>query len=99
LSSPVLCWFGTYHRPGRLTVGLNNWVVSSAFAPGNRGLNATLRRLPAATSSTALVTLAPGSYRATWNMQPIPVRERLPGALEITLPPQPADGRLVVTAT
>ena len=95
----MLCWFGAYHRPGRLTAGLDAWVVRSAFAPGNRGLEATMRRLPAAAPSTALVTLAPGSYRATWNMQPVAVHERLPGTLEITLPPQPAEGRLVVRPT
>lgn len=42
LSSPVLSWFGAYHRPGRLTCGFDTWVARQEFGAGNRSLSATL---------------------------------------------------------
>ena len=40
LSSPVLYWYGSYYRPGRLTTGLEVWVESLSFAAGERSLSA-----------------------------------------------------------
>ncbi|MCB0133210.1 MAG: hypothetical protein KDD78_20245, partial [Caldilineaceae bacterium] len=42
LSSPVLNWYSAYHRPGRLTTGLDVWVEALAQAVDQGRLTATL---------------------------------------------------------
>ena len=88
LSSPVLSWFGAYHRPGRLTCGFDTWVVRQEFGEGNRlSGRSSFRHGSADRPSIVLATMAPGEqYRVTWNGQPVTSREVYPGALEITLP-------------
>jgi hypothetical protein len=99
LSTPVLSWYGAYHRPGRLTTGFDAWVESLSIAEDHRGLSAALRCFgqPRHTP-VVLATLDPGaSYAGTWNGEPIPHRERLPGTLELELPAGDAQGRLEIT--
>ncbi len=98
LSAPVLAWYGAYHRPGRLTVGFDTWIQRQRFTDGNRRLEADLDCQAAVPRAfTVLAGMASGpSYQTTWNGQPVPHLERYPGLLEITLPGQPAHGRLVV---
>jgi hypothetical protein len=98
LSTPVLSWYGAYHRPGRLTVGFDTWIQREQFSVGNRRLEAELDYQSASPRPfTVLVGMASGpSYRATWNGKPVSYHERYPGLLEITLPGQPTNGRLVV---
>ena len=98
LSSPVLNWYSSYYRPGRLTTGLQAWVQSLEIGAGQRSLTAQLvlsgreRHTPA-----AIAVLAPGAVlRATWNGQPTAVHERFPGTLEVTLPVGQGHGTLVV---
>jgi hypothetical protein len=100
LSSPVLCWYGAYHRPGRLTTGLHAWVESLEFGAGNHSLAARLsfhdqeRHTP-----LVIAVMAPGSvYAATWNRQSVSYLERYPGVLEITLPSGQGSGTLTVSA-
>jgi hypothetical protein len=100
LSTPVLLWYGAYHRPGRLTVGFDAWVHRQQFSTNHHRLEAEIE-CHAATPrpSTVLAAMAAGGaqpYRATWNGQPVPFNERYPGLLEITLPASPARGVLVV---
>lgn len=93
LSAPVLSWFGAYHRPGRLTCGFDAWVARQAFSDGNRALVAELHGQP----RLVLATMADGgSYRATWNGQPLMSRELYPGVLEITLSGESGAGELRV---
>jgi hypothetical protein len=99
LSAPVLSWFGAYHRPGRLTVGLDTWIDSREIAPGNHGLRAHLRHTgPAHHTPTAIVTLVPGDYVAKWNGEQIAAHTRHPGTLEITFPRRPIEGDLEVSS-
>ncbi|MGC8781324.1 MAG: MGH1-like glycoside hydrolase domain-containing protein, partial [Anaerolineae bacterium] len=93
LSAPVLSWFGAYHRPGRLTCGFDVWVARQEFRDGHRTLVADLHGRP----GLVLVTMAAGpAYRATWNGEPVPVRELHDGTLEIALNGRNAPGRLIV---
>jgi hypothetical protein len=89
LSTPVLAWFGAYHRPGRLTCGFDTWVERQEFGDGNRALVAQLVRQRDANrpSTVVLAAMTPGGrYHATWNDQPVTTCELVPGVLEITLP-------------
>ncbi len=98
LSTPVLLWYGAYHRPGRLTTGFDTWVHQQRFGAGGHSLEAQLsifndRKNPA----MVIASMAPGgSYQATWDGQPVPVRERYPGVLEISLEKKTSPGWLDV---
>ncbi len=102
LSAPVLCWYGAYHRPGRLTVGFDTWVEALEIAPAggapdHTALSARLRHFGAAHHAPlVIITLKPGNYSATWNGTPVPVAARYPGTLEIPLPAGDATGTLAV---
>lgn len=88
LSSPVLIWYGAYHRPGTLSMGMDGWVHACQWAPGYRGLTAqlTLNGRPGH-QATAIVCLSDTSdYAVTWNGQPIKANQRYPGTLEVVLP-------------
>jgi hypothetical protein len=86
LSAPVLCWFGAYHRPGRLTPGLDIWIESLDVPPEKTGLRARLQHHgPAHHDPVVIATLVPGSYRATLDGVPMPAQARYPGTLELHL--------------
>ncbi len=101
LSSPVLNWFGSYHRPGRLTVGYDTWIVRQAFADDNRRLRATLRcAAPAGRAPVVIAAMNPaGTYRATCNGQPVAVEVAYPGTLEIRLPADTTAVELEISQT
>lgn len=87
LSAPVLSWYGAYFRPGRLTTGFDVWMEELEVAPGNTGLAAELRTFGQSGSKlSVLACLQPGSYRATWNGQPCPVKQITDGAFTVSLP-------------
>jgi len=98
LSSPVLGWYGAYHRAGRLSVGLDTWVESLDFAPDQRSLAARLRFFgPPHHAPVVITSLAGGSaYTVTWNGTPAACHERYPGTLEIQLPANVSQGELRV---
>ncbi len=97
LSTPVLSWFGTYHRPGRLTTGFDVWVEALDVASDARRLTARLRHYGAAHHAPlCIVTLVPGDYEATWNGALTASNERYPGTLEVWLPQGAEAGELIV---
>ena len=98
LSTPVLSWYGAYHRPGRLTAGLDAWIQRQQFGAGSRSLSAEIVYLAAsARPAVVIASLAPGAaYRATWNGAPAPFTERYPGVLELSLDRSQGGGRLEV---
>jgi hypothetical protein len=100
LSTPVLSWYGAYYRPGRLTTGLDAWVSALHVGEDRRRLSAELALFGQAHHTpVVVVTLEPAAaYASTWNGEPVPHHERVPGALEITLPSGEARGRLDVTS-
>ncbi len=96
LSTPVLSWYSAYHRPGRLTTGMDTWVRHHDFTGGFRRLEADLWFAGAAGTTSVLAAMQPGlRYAATWNGAPAPYEETLPGVLEIAL--NGREGRLVVS--
>ncbi|MGC9467708.1 MAG: MGH1-like glycoside hydrolase domain-containing protein [Anaerolineae bacterium] len=112
LSTPVLAWFGAYHRPGRLTVGFDIWIASLEIGPGQAtawgegagnaasgdlALRAELRHFgPAHHAPVVIATLVPGAYEVTWDGESVTPNERYPGTLEIRLPPGPWAGTLQI---
>jgi hypothetical protein len=98
LSTPVLSWFGAYHRPGRLTTGFDMWVASLEVNGTQTALAAQLRHTGAAHHAPVVIaTLAPGTYAATWNGDPVAVHARYPGTVEVTLPEGVGGGLLIVS--
>ena len=99
LSSPVLCWYGAYHRPGRLSTGLDVWIKALEISANRRSLSADLRLFgPPHRSPVVIAALEPGwRYAATWNQHPAEAYERYPGVLEIRLPAGTGRGRLEIS--
>lgn len=100
LSSPVLGWYGAYHRSGRLSVGLDTWVEALNLAPDHRSLAARLRFFgPPHHTPLVIASLAADSaYTVTWNGTRLPFNERYPGTLEIQLPAGISEGELRVNS-
>ncbi len=97
LSTPVLSWFGAYHRPGRLTVGLDMWIAALDIAADHTALVARLRHDgPAHHAPLIIATLRPGAYAVTWNDRPVTAYVRYPGTLEIALPTGAQEGTLQI---
>ncbi len=87
LSSPVVSWFGAYHRPGRLTTGSDIWVEEVQFTNFNRCLFARLRRMGHPRSVSLIVNMQPGfHYSAKWNGQSIGFTEINSGSFQIEIP-------------
>ncbi|MBN1887297.1 MAG: hypothetical protein JW850_04885 [Thermoflexales bacterium] len=97
LCTPVLLWYGAYHRPGHLTAGFDTWIRSQQFNGHNRQLSATLEHHGQAGGDfTVIAAMDPGAtYHVTWNGQPVNYYERYPGVLEITLDSNP-NGQLTI---
>jgi hypothetical protein len=98
LSTPVLYWYGAYHRPGRLTAGFDTWIHSQQFQDHQQRLTAELEYQAGGDGMfTLLASMSPdNSYQATWNGHPAALNERYPGVLEITLDGKEPRGRLEV---
>ncbi|MGC9349396.1 MAG: MGH1-like glycoside hydrolase domain-containing protein [Anaerolineae bacterium] len=98
LSTPVLAWYGAYHRPGRLTVGLDMWVEALDIAEDRTVLTARLRHTgPPHHTPVVIAVLAPGEYTATWQGEPVRTEARYPGTVEVYLPAGAKTGELRVT--
>jgi len=99
LSSPVLNWYAAYYQPGRLTVGLDTWVIDQAIDEEATGMTARLLRFRDAVgqSASALAVLRPArAYRATWEGEQVPVEEMVSGAVAVRLPRAARSGTLRV---
>jgi hypothetical protein len=99
LSAPVLCWYGAYHRPGRLTVGLDTWIEALEVAEDRRALSADLRLFgPSHHTPVVIATLDAGAdYTVTWNGTPLLHHTRHPGTLEIHLSAGASAGTLHIS--
>lgn len=89
LSCPVMCWFGAYHKQGRLTTGFDVWVSGRTFAPDYRSFEGSLElHGDGQAGSAVLVTMAPSrTYRIRWAREGAHFTELLPGVLQVTLAP------------
>ncbi len=98
LSAPVLAWFNAYYRPGRLTCGLDTWIVEQDWAADRSRLEATLT-IAGSGTCVVLATMNPaGTYHITWNGREVPCEALWPGTLQIALPRGGPAGKLVVGA-
>ena len=97
LSSPALSWFAALYTPGRFHCGFDTWIDSCRFSNDNRKLVAKLK--PASSANrhfSVLACMAAGSrYAVTWNGAPVPFTTAHDGLLQIQLPPQPGELRVL----
>ncbi len=89
LSCPVLNWFAAYYRPGSFTAGFDAFIEDLAFGDSNSSMKAAVlnysRREGA---SSCIAVLDPAfEYEAVLDGSPAKAKARLPGVLEIALPP------------
>ena len=91
----MVSWFNAYHRPGRLTTGLDIWVEEQRFSNHNRAFKARLRLTGQPRKVTVLLNMQPGSqYMALWNGQLVSFKEINPGSFEIGIPFEAPVGEL-----
>ena len=99
LSSPVVSWYAAYHRPGRLTTGLDVWVEEQQFSDNNRSFRGRLRLYGHPRTVSIVVNLQPGNRAAArWNGMSIPIKENHPGSYQIQLPFTTTVGQLELSA-
>ena len=99
LSTPVLKWYAAYCRPGTLTAGFNLWIQHQQFNADQSGLEADMKWFPAGSARSSLVVcLNPAfSYRVEWNNHPLTPQIITNGLLNIMIPTQGREGRLVIS--
>jgi len=99
LSTPVLKWYSAYCRPGTLTTGFNMWIKHQQFNADQTGLEADMKWFPAgSTRSCLVVCMNPAySYHVEWNNQPLTLQIITNGLLNIMIPTQGNEGRLVIS--
>lgn len=92
LSTPVLCWFGAYFRPGRLTAGYDVWQKNCEFKDGAMTADLVISgREGEITTLIAVMNAASAEYAG----KSCPVRVRENGAVEVDLPKN-TSGRLIL---
>ena len=87
LSTPVLSWYAAYYTPGRLTTGMDCWVLSQ-----QHGLDGSFEaglQLEGGTPVSTVLYVPPkaGEYEVTYDGA-IPAFRNVDGVLEIDLPAQ-----------
>lgn len=97
LSAPVLCWFGAYFAPDRLTGGLGTRIRNQSMEPGRWSARISVESGSApGEKSTLLATVGEGEWNAEFRGVSVPVFRRTPGVVEITLP-RGTEGELLLT--
>jgi len=98
LSCPVLNWFSSYHRPGRLSVGYDAWISSLNFSDNNTRLAAELKLTGDREGCChVLATLHPDfEYKASWNGREVDCAALHAGTCQIALPLDQPGGSLIV---
>jgi hypothetical protein len=100
LSSPVINWFASYYKTGKVTAGFEIWIENDAFNADYSAYTASLKLDGSSKphERNMLVCLHPNhSYSAFFNNKQIPVRSYHVGCIEITLPATNASGELKIT--
>jgi len=67
LSSPVISWFNAYYKVGRLTVGMDIWIIEQAFKNDNREFDAILKSEKKRNMSVILNMNKDFEYVFSWN--------------------------------
>ncbi len=87
LSTPVMSWFAAYFTPGKLTVGLDVWIIKQEFNADNSSLKARLRIFDNTDGVNITVSLnGDNKYHASWNGRIIKHETIKPGLLNIQIP-------------
>lgn len=89
LSSPILNWFSSYYKIGKVATGFEVWMEKSNFNSDYSGFNAVLNIDYASNphSRIMLVCMNPKfSYNVTVDGKSVDVKKRYPGLMEIYLP-------------
>jgi hypothetical protein len=99
LSSPVLNWFSSYYKIGKVTTGFEIWLSDGRFNADFSDYQASLQ-FDAATrphERCMLVCLNPNfNYTVTFNGKPVPFKILYPGLIQLTLPATNKSGKLSV---
>lgn len=100
LSSPVLCWFDAYFRPGTLTCGFDVWIEEKEFSACNESLTAKLKYFGNESKIHVIAVMNPDyKYCVKWNGVKADYKEILPGVLQIELSNLEREGTLLVKNT
>ena len=100
LSSPILNWYSSYYKIGKVTTGFEIWLANTAFNADYSDYLATLQfddsTLPH--QRCMLVCLNPeNSYMVKFNNKPVDFKIIYPGLIQMTLPATNKPGRLTIT--
>lgn len=100
LSSPILNWFSSYYKIGKVTAGFEIWLSGGKFNADYSDYQATLQFDDATQphERCMLVCLNPNyNYTVKFNNKPVNAKILHPGLIQITLPATNKPGRLSVT--
>ncbi len=86
LSCPVLCWFGAYFAPGRLTGGLDTVIRELSVKEREWSASVAIGGRPEEGVSTLVAVTVAGEWSAEYDGASYPVRNRVDGTVEIDLP-------------
>ncbi|NDV64131.1 MGH1-like glycoside hydrolase domain-containing protein [Bacteroides sp. 224] len=101
LSSPILNWFATYYRIGKVSTGFEVWISDDHFNEDYTEYQAKLSfddsTMPH--ERCVIVCMNPEkTYQVLFNGKEVKSRSYYPGLLEITLPETNKAGRLLITS-
>lgn len=99
LSSPLLNWYASYFRPGKVSTGFETFVDSQVFSDDYSSFDGVLSFDDSGEfhRRTILLCMAPGrTYSARFGGKAVESRLRHDGLLEVTLPPSAKGGKLTV---
>ena len=86
LSCPVLCWFGAYYVPGRLTGGLDTAIRELSMGKGFWSCRVSVAGESGEGVSTLIAVTGEGAWRVLYDGEELPTRERVTGTVEAGLP-------------
>ena len=100
LSSPILNWFSSYYKIGKVTTGFEIWLTNGKFNSDYTFYEATLHFDDATKphERCMLICLNPNNnYIVKFNGKLVDSKILYPGLIQITLPPTNIQGKLSVT--
>ena len=99
LSSPILNWFASYYRPGKVSTGFEVWIVKNMFNADKTEYEAQLSFDDSTEShERCMIVCMNGehTYEALFNGQRVETRSYHAGIVEVTLPATNKTGQLVI---
>lgn len=100
LSSPILNWFSSYYKIGKVTTGFEIWLANGQFNVDYTDYQATLQFDDSTKphERCMLVCVNPNnSYKVKFNDKPLNFKMLYPGLIQITLPATNKQGKLAVS--